>query len=152
MQEDFEQRLRALRERYLENFPQDEIAQREQLEAFKSMTAREKEAKLEEALQLLHEKKALLTEKLEKITDVAQKTELEAHMTQLNVKIQHFEDKLILIQSGESDVARKERLKRQLTNLELKRCKFVLSGVQDQSKIDEKIAHKIEQYRKSFHL
>ncbi len=47
-------------------------------------------------------------------------------LMQLKIKKLILEQKLELIKNGEFDAARKERVKRQLTDLELKRCKALL--------------------------
>jgi len=160
MKEDFEARLKAMHARFLENFPQDEASKEEQIAAFKAMSTEEKEAKITETLTLLTDKKALLREKLSALTEAAstdndmadKKRELTEHLEQLDKKIAVFEQKLLTVQSADNsaDDAKKEKFKRQLALLELKRCKSLLSKSGSCEKIDEKIAHKKEQFRKTF--
>jgi len=149
MTTDFDERLKAMKARYLENFPQDEAAQEAKIRAFKALSQPEKEAKIQETLQLLSEKKQLLMDKGAQTTEAAEKAELAEHIEALVEKIHHFEEKLAIIRSNESDSVKKERLKRQLAQLELKRCKSQLDK-KNCNKIEQKIAHKKEIFKKIF--
>lgn len=65
-------------------------------------------------------------------------SELKYYIDAVKNKKLILEQKLELIKNGEFDAARKERVKRQLTDLELKRCKALL-GKKDCSKSMKKL-------------
>ncbi|MDR0297809.1 MAG: hypothetical protein LBI11_04065 [Streptococcaceae bacterium] len=150
MEKDFNARLAAMRARYLENFPEDAAAQQAQMDAFKKMSAEEKVARIGEALALLADKKALLKEKFQAYKTAGKDThEIEEHLALVAEKMQHLEEKLAWSRSDAADPVRKERLKRQLTTLEIKRCKAQLEQKKC-GKIDEKIAAKRSAFHRAF--
>ncbi|MDR0199965.1 MAG: hypothetical protein LBI43_05240 [Streptococcaceae bacterium] len=152
MGQDFNERLKVMREKYLENFPQDEAEQQAQLEAFKKMTTAEKLERIQSSLDILVEKKSLFKEKYHALKAEGKLDEAEETMSHIQMiadKIMHLEEKMAWIRSGETDPAKKERLKRQLAALELKRCKAQLDK-KHCGKIDEKIAAKKEAFIKAY--
>ena len=129
----FEDKLNKLREMYINKRPEEseKLDDSKKFEAFMALSDEEKEEKLNAKLELLTDKLVTLDEKLE----------LKYYIDAVKNKKLILEQKLELIKNGEFDAARKERVKRQLTDLELKRCKALL-GKKDCSKINEKIALK----------
>lgn len=149
MKKDFEQQLKEMRERFVENLL-DDSTKKEQIETFRSLTTQEKEAKVKATLAFLAEKKAFLSNKLLTV-DTDEKLELKHHIEAINKKIELFERKLMHIQLGAIDASKKEKFKRQLAALELKRYKLLLAKKTEECiKIDEKIAHKKEQFKRNF--
>jgi hypothetical protein len=147
-----EERLKNLRELYLDkrhDSPSDSTIK--ELEGFTSLTLDEKEQKLLKHLHFLAEKLTSLNDQLEllreKNANRNEITELLQYISAVKTKKNLLEQKLEFLQSGESLAARKERVKRQLTDLELKRCRAILSK-KDCAKIDEKIASKKESIRR----
>ena len=143
----FEDKLKNLRELYIDKRP--EVSQKlddsKKFEAFMALSDEEKEEKLHAKLEMLTDKLSKLDEKLgnalaneASANDIS---ELKYYIDAVKNKKLILEQKLELIKNGEFDIARKERVKRQLTDLELKRCKALL-GKKDCSKINEKIALK----------
>ena len=150
----FEDKLNKLREMYINKRPEES----ENLDEGKVMNNiiipdqndiilpdEEKEEKLNAKLELLTDKLVTLDEKLEDLlandASADDISELKYYIDAVKNKKLILEQKLELIKNGEFDAARKERVKRQLTDLELKRCKALL-GKKDCSKINEKIALK----------
>ncbi|WP_054639473.1 hypothetical protein [Lactococcus fujiensis] len=94
---------------------------------------------------------AQLTAKIEALTDqnapIEEINALKDKLIDLEEHKDIFEHKLEFIRSGETDDQRKEKLKRQLLDLELKRSKLKLIQ-KDTAKIDIKIKQKLEIYKK----
>ena len=136
----FEDKLNKLREMYINKRPEEseKLDDSKKFEAFMALSDEEKEEKLNAKLELLTDKLVTLDEKL---GDLLAKNASADDISEVKNKKLILEQKLELIKNGEFDAARKERVKRQLTDLELKRCKALL-GKKDCSKINEKIALK----------
>lgn len=138
----FEDKLKNLRELYIDKRPEvsQKLEDSKKFEAFMALSDEEKEEKLHAKLEMLTDKLIKLDEKLGNAlaNDIS---ELKYYIDAVKNKKLILEQKLELIKNGEFDIARKERVKRQLTDLELKRCKALL-GKKDCSKINEKIALK----------
>ena len=144
----FEEKLKNLRELYLDKRPEKSAEEQAQaLEAYTKLTDEEKATKLRHQLEKLSEKLVKLDEKLGELraekASKADISELKYYIDAVKNKKMILEQKLELIEGGEFDAARREKVKRQLTDLELKRCRALLSK-KDCSKIDEKIALKKE--------
>ena len=143
----FEDKLNKLREMYINKRPEEseKLDDSKKFEAFMALSDEEKEEKLNAKLELLTDKLVTLDEKLgdllAKNASADDISELKYYIDAVKNKKLILEQKLELIKNGEFDAARKERVKRQLTALELKRCKALL-GKKDCSKINEKIALK----------
>ncbi|MCL2113675.1 MAG: hypothetical protein FWH31_06935 [Streptococcaceae bacterium] len=149
---DIEEKLKTLRELYLDKRSEnDDDESTPELDAFTSLTTEEKENKLLSHIDMISKKLIHLDEKLGQLrSKKASKTEISELKYYIDVvknKKSILEQKLDYIQSGEFDAARKDKIKRQLTELELKRCKALLTK-KDYSKIEEKIAAKKEQIKK----
>ena len=150
MEKNFEQQLKEMRERFVENLLEDDLVSKNQIETFRSLTAQEKEAKVKATLAFLGEKKAILSKKL-LTADSHEKTSLKHHIEAINKKTELFNQKLLYIQMGKVDAAKKEKFKRQLAALELKRYKLLLAQKEeDCARIDKKIIHKKERFKKDF--
>ena len=139
----FEDKLNKLREMYINKRPEEseKLDDSKKFEAFMALSDEEKEEKLNAKLELLTDKLVTLDEKLGDLLAADDISELKYYIDAVKNKKLILEQKLELIKNGEFDAARKERVKRQLTDLELKRCKALL-GKKDCSKINEKIALK----------
>ncbi|HAP16007.1 MAG TPA: hypothetical protein DCR07_07915, partial [Lactococcus sp.] len=129
---DFEQMLKDLRQQYLEKQSDTERATvSDKGEIFTPVSQEEKRNKVLEALHLLEEKKLFLSNKLDDLRQQAasyeQISKLKHQIEALKHKQALLKQKLEYIDSGESDFVKKEKLKRQLTELELKRCRAILS-------------------------
>ena len=122
----FEDKLNKLREMYINKRPEEseKLDDSKKFEAFMALSDEEK-----------------LGDLLAKNASADDISELKYYIDAVKNKKLILEQKLELIKNGEFDAARKERVKRQLTDLELKRCKALL-GKKDCSKINEKIALK----------
>ena len=143
-----EEKLKNLRELYLEKRSDKESDQKvQEFDTFTTLNTEEKEHKLLHQLELINQKLSQLNVRLTSLkAEKASKTELSElkyYIDNVKTKKVILEQKLEFIQSGELDATRKEKVKRQLTELELKRCKALLNK-KDCSKIDEKIALKKE--------
>ncbi len=144
---DFDEKLKELRELYFEKHPV--INPDENL--FTPLSLVEKEQKILEYLQVCMSDSAQLTAKIEALTDqnapIEEINALKDKLINLEEHKDIFEHKLEFIRSGETDDQRKEKLKRQLLDLELKRSKLKLIQ-KDTAKIDIKIKQKLEIYKK----
>ncbi|GAB2026941.1 hypothetical protein [Lactovum odontotermitis] len=155
MTENFEATLQALRERFIENFPQDE-AENTQLAVFSALSADEKLEKVSSALDSLDKEISSLTEKMaalssDKASDdkiAGEIAEIQQQLKALNFKHEVLEHRIELMKNGELP-AKRDKMKRQLTQLEIKRCKNLLDK-KSCRKIDAKIAHKKEIFKKVF--
>ena len=74
-------------------------------------------------------------------------SKLKHQIEALKYKQSLLQQRLEYVDSGESDFTKKEKLKRQLTELELKRCRALL-GKKSCIKIDQKINQKKELFKK----
>ncbi|MCL2676865.1 MAG: hypothetical protein FWF14_03230 [Streptococcaceae bacterium] len=142
-----EEQLNHLRDRYLAK-NNDNVTSEEHIHAH--MTSDEKVKRINEMFDLMNEKETLIKERLTQLqeNDKDQKEDLKHHLEAISEKRALLEQKLEYIQEGEFDTAKKERLKRQLAELELKRCKLMLNK-KDCSKIAQKIAQKKELFTKN---
>lgn len=157
MTENFEATLQALRERFIGNFPQDE-AEDSQLAVFSALSADEKLEKVSSALDSLDKEISSLTEKMaalhsssNKVSDdkiAGEIAEIQQQLKALNFKHEVLEHRIELMKNGELP-AKRDKMKRQLTQLEIKRCKNLLDK-KNCRKIDAKIAHKKEIFKKVF--
>ena len=149
--QEFEQKLKALRSQYLNKQADDRDNNNEKSEIFTPLSTEEKRKKLLDNLHLLDEKLALLSSQLVELRENKAPTdkisELKQNIETLKFKHKLIEQKLEYVENGEADLLKKEKLKRQLTDLELKRCKALLSE-RDCSKIEQKIALKKEMLKK----
>ncbi|MFC4651374.1 hypothetical protein ACFO26_00430 [Lactococcus nasutitermitis] len=141
---DFKEQLKKMRELYLENHPID----KGENEVFTPLSIEEKEKKLLDALEHLTSKIAYIKNEIAK-NDSSSKSldDLKEQLEIFENKRVLFEQKLDFIKNGDYDDARREKLKRQLTELELKRCKLKLSQ-KDCSKVNQKIKQKSELFKK----
>ncbi|MDR0300506.1 MAG: hypothetical protein LBI13_10600 [Streptococcaceae bacterium] len=149
MTEDFDKKLEALRKRFIENFPQNDLDKESEIAAFLALPLEEKLKKVATKLEILDEKESLLKEKLSITASEAEKSEIAEHLKAIAAKQDLLKTKLELLKSSGTDTVKKEKLKRQLTQLEIKRCKSRLEK-KDCHKIDAKIAHKKEIFKKVF--
>lgn len=145
---DIEERLKTLRELYLDKRPENDDSKAvQEFSIFTALTTEEKEKKILSQLDLISKKLLDLDEKLEELrskkSSPSEISELKYYIDAVKNKKMILEQKLEFIQTGESDLARKDKIKRQLTELEIKRCKALLTK-KDCSKIEEKIALKKE--------
>lgn len=148
IEKDIEQRLQALRSRFMKNFPQDENDLTEQVNAFVKMSDQQREDKISDLMNILSEKKALLNEKYTLSADEKEKRELKENIELITERIEQMRSELSSIRLGKHDDAKIEKIKRQLISLELKRSKTILGG-KDCSRIDQKIAEKKAEFLKN---
>ena len=149
---DFEQMLRDLREQYLEKEEiTEETSDSEKSEIYTPVSQEEKRHKILESLHLLEEKKLFLSQKLKDFHQqdacYEQISKLKHQIEAIKYKQSLFQQRLEYIDSGESDFTKKEKLKRQLTELEIKRCRALLSK-KSCAKIDQKINQKKDLFKK----
>jgi ribosomal protein L20 len=154
MPENFDNKLQALRERFIDNFPQSEEDKETQIAAFSALTLEEKLEKVSKALELLDQKETLLKEEIASLNadnkeNSAQYSELSDQLHNIPIKREVLKHKQELLKNGELEPAKREKMKRQLTQLEIKRCKNTLDN-KDCSKIEARIAHKKEIFKKVF--
>lgn len=142
---DCEQKLKELRERYSEGTRED----KSEKDIFTPLSSQEKEQKIS---QILQDCLSGITQVQNEITEnkenpTKNQEDLENKLDLLQDKKALLEQKLDYIRSGEDDDQRKERLKRTLLDLELKRSKLKFAD-KDCSKIDEKIKQKLSLLKK----
>lgn len=141
MNQDCEQKLSELRRRFAEKERQDACDS----DVFTPLSLSDKQQKLQQLIEdceikieLLHKQEASQPENQAKI---------QQSLDLLQEKKDLLLEKLDFINSGETDDARREKLKRTLLDLELKRAKLKFAD-KDCSKIDEKIRQKLAMFKK----
>lgn len=147
MEKDIEKRLEALRSRFIKKYPQEDENIDTQVANFVNMSDQQREEKIVDLMALLSKKRALFKEKYILSADEKEKIELKEDIKVISDKLEQMESNLSLVRSGEFDATKIDKMKRQLINLELKRCKASLDG-KDCSRIDQKIAEKKAQFFK----
>lgn len=142
----FEKKLQKLRELYLENHPIDEAED----DVFTPFSQLEKEQRIIASLDECCEKAETLaneiTQQEKKDSPSIDIDELKNQLETLQNRKLLLDQKLESLRKGETEIQRRERIKRQLLDLELKRAKLLL-GQKDCSKIDQKIKQKAKLFK-----
>ncbi|GBG96046.1 hypothetical protein [Lactococcus termiticola] len=150
----FQDKLNQLKARYLENVGGEKnLTDKEAAaEYYANLSADEKEQKLIDFLDIYKQKEAIVKENITALKaedgDAKRIDQLEEFLDGIQTKMMHAEQKLEVLHSG--DPANKEKLKRQLAALELKRCKALIAH-KDCGKIDEKISQTKALFKKVSH-
>ena len=145
--QNFDEKLKELRKLYDENHP---ITPAEG-DVFTPLSLVEKEQYVLHEIQECLSELTHLVSTLELAIDQSESKErisgLKDKISNLERRKSILEQKLEFIRSGETDDQRKEKLKRQLLELELKRCKLKFAD-KDHAKVDQKINQKLDSYKK----
>ncbi|MDR2976484.1 MAG: hypothetical protein LBV19_04150 [Streptococcaceae bacterium] len=149
MTENFDTKLQALRDRFIENLPQNQEDNSKQLTAFSIVSIDEKLGKISTELQFLSEKEALLSEKLSSLQSTDNSAEIKEELRRILDKREILKHKQELLKNSELEMSKREKMKRQLVQLEIKRCKNQLEK-KDCDKIDAKIEQKKKIFKKVF--
>ncbi|WP_374286760.1 hypothetical protein [Lactococcus sp.] len=144
---DFDEKLTALRALYFEKHPIDP----NESEVFTPLSLEEKEQKTLNSLQDCVADIAHLSTDIDSLKSQDAPEEsivaLETRLRELEDRKLILEQKLEFILSGETDDQKKEKLKRQILELEVKRSKLKMAQ-KDCSKIDLKIKQRLDIYKK----
>lgn len=140
----FEERLKQLRKTYLEGGNEDKDSQ--EINAFMSLSKEDKIKKIEEHLSEINRKKEILESTLQDETSNISREDLEHNLEALGAKKQLMLQKLEYVKKDEFNGAKREKIKRQLAELEFKRCRLRMNN-KDCSKLDKKIQEKQRRFR-----
>ncbi|MGM9885711.1 MAG: hypothetical protein ACI31W_00435 [Lactococcus sp.] len=144
---DFDEKLTELRALYFEKHPIDP----NESEVFTPLSLEEKEQKTLNSLQDCVADIAHLSADIDSLKNQGAPEEsiaaLETRLRELEDRKLILEQKLEFILSGETDDQKKEKLKRQILELEVKRSKLKMAQ-KDCSKIDLKIKQRLDIYKK----
>ncbi|EKF52169.1 hypothetical protein [Lactococcus garvieae] len=140
----FEERLKQLRKTYLEGGNEDKESQ--EINAFMSLSKEDKIKKIEEHLSEINRKKEILESTLQDETSNISREDLEHNLEALGAKKQLMLQKLEYVKKDEFNGAKREKIKRQLAELEFKRCRLRMNN-KDCSKLDKKIQEKQRRFR-----
>ncbi|WP_081167832.1 hypothetical protein [Lactococcus garvieae] len=140
----FEERLKQLRKTYLEGGNEDKESQ--EINAFMSLSKEDKIKKIEEHLSEINRKKEILESTLQDETSDISREDLEHNLEALGAKKQLMLQKLEYVKKDEFNGAKREKIKRQLAELEFKRCRLRMNN-KDCSKLDKKIQEKQRRFR-----
>jgi predicted GNAT family acetyltransferase len=140
----FEERLKQLRKTYLEGGNEDKESQ--EINAFMSLSKEDKIKKIEEHLSEINRKKEILESTLQDKTSDISREDLEHNLEALGAKKQLMLQKLEYVKKDEFNGAKREKIKRQLAELEFKRCRLRMNN-KDCSKLDKKIQEKQRRFR-----
>ncbi|MQW22849.1 MULTISPECIES: hypothetical protein [unclassified Lactococcus] len=144
---DFDEKLTELRALYFEKHPIDP----NESEVFTPLSLEEKEQKTLNSLQDCVADIAHLSADIDSLKSQDAPEEsiaaLETRLRELEDRKLILEQKLEFILSGETDDQKKEKLKRQILELEVKRSKLKMAQ-KDCSKIDLKIKQRLDIYKK----
>jgi hypothetical protein len=140
----FEERLKQLRKTYLEGGNEDKESQ--EINAFMSLSKEDKIKKIEEHLSEINRKKEILESTLQAETSDISREDLEHNLEALGAKKQLMLQKLEYVKKDEFNGAKREKIKRQLAELEFKRCRLRMNN-KDCSKLDKKIQEKQRRFR-----
>lgn len=144
----FEERLKQLRKIYLENEVKDKKLQ--EINAFMNSSKEDENKKIKARLAEIDSETYRLENALQNpLNNTVERENLKHNLEALKDKRKLMLRKLELIQKDECNEAKRERIKRQLAELEFKRCRLRLNN-KDYSKLDKKIQEKQRQYRKDF--
>ncbi len=140
----FEERLKQLRKTYLEGGNEDKESQ--EINAFMNLSKEDKIKKIEEHLSEINRKKEILESTLQDETSDISREDLEHNLEALGAKKQLMLQKLEYVKKDEFNGAKREKIKRQLAELEFKRCRLRMNN-KDCSKLDKKIQEKQRRFR-----
>lgn len=143
---DLEEKLQKLRSLYLENHSTNPVEDH----LFTPLSREEKEQRILEKLKECTKDTDKMVKKIKEFSEENENSsevaDLKNYLETLRNRKIHLDQKLTSLQNDDFDIQRRERVKRQLLDLELKRAKLLL-GRKDCSKIEQKIKQKAQTFK-----